>query len=125
MTAADGSFAIMVEEGTYDFTVIPEPGTGFPRAVSPSRKVSPASSGSSDAGASSDGGGTDNALGTILVPAPLKIALTITDPSNNPVPDAVVRALTIPTGHAEYVEIGEAMTSATGQFEMLLAPVPR
>lgn len=124
VTAEDGTFTIRVEEGTFDFVVVPQPGTGFGRTVSPSRKVSPPQAGAGDAGAP-DSGVTGNDLGTLLVPAPLKVAFTILDPSNNPVPQAIVRALTLPTGHAEYVEIGAAVTGPQGQFEILLGPVPR
>ncbi len=127
-TDADGYFIIRAEEGTFDFVVTPQPGTGFGRIVSPSRKVSPpqtsSAGGTADAG-SPDGGATGNDVGTLVVPAPLKVAFAILDPSNNPVPQAVVRALTLPTGHREYVEIGSALTNAQGQFEILLGPVPR
>ena len=124
VTGEDGSFVIRAEEGTFDFVVIPQPGTGFGRTVSPSRKVSPPLPSDVDGG-SGDGGARGNDLGTLVVPAPLKVAFTIHDPSDNVIPQAVVRALTLPTGHAEYVEIGSALTNAQGQFEILLGPVPR
>jgi hypothetical protein len=125
VTATDGTFTIRAEEGTFDFVVIPQPGTGFGRTISPSRKVSPSSISTSQDAGIGDAGVGGNDLGTLLVPAPLKLSFTVLDPSFNPVPQAVVRALTLPTGHKEYVEIGSAMTSSQGQFEMLLAPVPR
>jgi hypothetical protein len=96
VTAEDGSFTIRAEEGTFDFVVIPQPGTGFPRTVSPSRKVSPPLDGTTLDAGTSDAGTTGNDLGTLLVPAPLKVAFTILDPSNNAVPQAVVRAVALP-----------------------------
>ncbi len=125
VTDSDGTFTVRVEEGTFDFVVIPQPGTGFGRTVSPSRKVSPSQTGAGVDAGNGDGGAPGNDLGTLLVPAPLKVAFTIHDPNGNPIVQAVVRALTLPTGHKEYVEVGSALTNAQGQFEILLGPVPR
>ncbi len=126
VTDADGAFTIRAEEGTFDFVVIPQPGTGFGHTVSPSRKVSPPDiSGSGRDAGGADGGIAGNDLGTLLVPAPLKVAFALQDPFANPIQRAVVRALTLPGGHTAYVEIGSALTNVQGQFEILVGPVPR
>ncbi len=113
-TDATGRFVLSLEEGTYDLTVVPEPGTGFPRLVSPARRIGPAA-----------GGDAVVKLEPLRVPVPLKIAYTLQDPSGNVVPRAVVRAYAKPVGSTSYVEIGEGMTDRSGRFEILVAPQPR
>lgn len=113
-TDATGRFVVSLEEGTYDLTVVPEPGTGFPRLVSPARRIGPGA-----------GGDTVVKLEPLRVPVPLKVAYTLQDPSGNVVPRAVVRAYTKPVGSTSYVEIGEGMTDRAGRFEILVAPQPR
>jgi hypothetical protein len=103
----------------YDVTVRPEDGTNLPWIVSPQHIPAP-------------NGPTK--IVPLFVPAPVSLPLTLHDNfTDNPIVSAVVRAYaftpcppaTPPSqcfGRA--LQIGEAITSSTGSFEMFLAPQP-
>jgi len=106
-TNSDGSFVLFTDPGTFDITVIPAPGSGFPNFVSPARGIQP-----------------QEAEGNELlfeVPAPIRISYEIHDLNENVVGRALVRAFAQKGGGVP-VEIGQAMTDASGKFEMFLSP---
>jgi hypothetical protein len=110
MTGADGSFALALDPGAYELRVRPQDGTRFPWVVQ-SLLVGP----------------TPVTLATVTVLAPVYAGLTLLDAYGNPIVDAIVRAYLLPAqGSAgalpAAVEIGEAITDASGQYEMYLAP---
>lgn len=129
-TGEDGRFALELDPGPYVLSIIPKAGTGFPRVV-----VRPEIPGS--------GGVTvqSTELPDVRVPAPTRLAFTIKDPSptGNVVANAVVRIFALPalsaaaggggsggtTTTPDPVEIGSAMTDASGAVEILLAQEPR
>jgi hypothetical protein len=103
-TAADGSFTLSLDPGTYALAVEPAQGSRFPWATQ-TLLVGP----------------TDVLVPVIKVPAPAYGGLTLHDPADNPVVDAIIRVLELPkTGPA--VEVGRAITDATGHYDMYLAP---
>lgn len=113
-TARDGRFEVAVDPGTYDLTVLPAPGTRLPWVVSTSRTV----------------GHGSVELEPLLVPAPVRVALTLRDPAGNALAGALVRAYAPsarqPAGGARrpVYEVGRAWTNANGRFEMFLAGPP-
>jgi hypothetical protein len=57
----------------------------------------------------------------IVTPAPFSEPRTLEDPSANPIQDAIVRIFELhPSGR--WVEVGHAVTDASGHYEMYLAP---
>jgi hypothetical protein len=116
-TDVHGKFSVQVDPGLYDVTVRPVDGTKFPWIV-------------------------DTALDfprplrapplTLSVPAPSLLSLMIEDPTGNPLTQTIVRAYAFaPCTPAQTeqcndvaVQIGEALTDATGTFEMFLTPTP-
>jgi hypothetical protein len=110
-TSRDGLFALELDPGPYTLSVVPKPGTGFPRA-SVSQVV----------------GAKDLVLSDIRVPVPTVLTLTLFDASGlNPIVRSMVRIFarsqTSPTG--DPVEIGNGITDALGAVEILLAGEPR
>ena len=101
-TSVDGSFRVDVDQGEYDMTVHPEPGTNFPWVVSPDLLVG-------DAG---------RTLEPVIVPVPFFLAVTLEDHTKQPLRNAVVQAYSFWNGFA--LPIGAAMTDANGQFTMML-----
>jgi hypothetical protein len=110
--AFDGS-----TEGIESLTGAPLDGSGLPESSAP-----PA---------------TSTSLMTIWVPAPVYAGLTLLDIQGNPIVNAVVRAFRVPTPRSassggtgvptqgvieQAVEVGRAMTDATGHYDMYLAP---
>jgi hypothetical protein len=104
-TAADGSYTLGLDLGSYTLRVEPAPGTGFPWSTT-SLLMTP----------------TDVNVPTITVPAPVDASLTLHDPADNAVIDAIVRVYELPASGGPAVEIGRAITDTTGFFEMYLAP---
>jgi hypothetical protein len=120
-TGRDGTFALEMDPGPYFLSVIPKAGTGFPRVVV--RPEIP--SGEAE-------------LPEIRVPAPIRLAFTLRDPSpfEIPITNAVVRVFAkpripgggqseVPRAFDEPVEIGRSMTDSSGNVEILLAQEPR
>jgi hypothetical protein len=110
-TDGEGRYVLALEQGTYDLTVIPEPGSGFPRVVSPSRSVAPPAPGAGSV-----------TLEPLRVPVPARIGYTLQDPSGNVIPRAVVRAYARLARGGPYLEIGEGVTDRAGRFEILVSP---
>lgn len=117
MTDPQGNFSTQVDAGLYDITVRPVDGSRFPWIVYTAQSFTQ----------------SFGALPLRLkVPAPSLLSLTIQDPNSNGLSQAVVRAFAfapctpIGTGQCNdvAVQIGEALTDATGSFEMFLAPSP-
>jgi hypothetical protein len=111
MTGPDGTFSLALDPGSYELRIRPQDGTRFPWFVLQSLLVGP----------------TPVTLATMTVPAPVYAGLTLLDAYGNPIVDAVVRAYLLPAQgpggtSPTAVEIGEAITDATGQYEMYLAP---
>jgi hypothetical protein len=103
-TAADGTFTLALDPGDYTLRVEPQSGTSFPWVTQP-LLVGP----------------TDVMVPVIPVPAPVSAGVQLFDPGGNAVAAAVVRVFQVPaTGHA--VEVGRALTDATGTYQLLLAP---
>jgi hypothetical protein len=107
-TAADGSFQLSLDPGTYQLRVEPQEGTRFPWVVVSSLLVGP----------------TPVVVPPITVPAPVYAGLRLQDAYGNPIVAAIVRVYQVPTAGTavEAVEIGAAMTDATGHYDMYLAP---
>jgi hypothetical protein len=65
-------------------------------------------------------------LPDIEVPAPVYAGLTLHDPGDNPIVDAIVRVFRLPsqggTGSSPAVEVGHAITDDQGHYDMYLAP---
>ena len=111
-TDGDGLYAVALDQGEYDLTVIPEVGTGFPRLVLPASLVGP----------------NDTVFKELVVFAPSRIAWTVKAPGGRQsIVRAVVRAFAFVTSPAgdRYVEIGQSMTDENGAFEMLVGPYPK
>jgi hypothetical protein len=131
-TASDGSFGgLVLDPGRYLLRVRPADGTRLPWFVVPSfPPVAPA------------GGGPPLPVeaGKIEVPVPVSAGLTLLDPGNNAVVRALVRVFTMPIPAPQppagqcmppmtetatpvpAVEVGRAITDATGHYELYLAP---
>jgi len=108
-TDDEGRFALPLDEGDYDVTVIPAPGTGFPRFVAPRRPVGP----------------NDATLDDFVVPAPTRVSLSMKSPDGQAIARAVVRAFAYVASGGTYVEVGQTMSDTAGQFELLLGPLPK
>jgi len=110
----DGTFELELDPGQYDLAVDPQAGSGFPRVVTIVTI-----------------GASAAELGDIEVPPPIRFTVTLRDPhpslAGNPIARAVVRVFAQPAsdGAAPLVEVGRAMTDATGACEILLAQQPR
>jgi len=103
-TAADGSYALALDPGNYVLRVEPQDGTLFPW-VTQAVLVGP----------------TPVNVPLVVVPAPVHAGVELYDPYDNPVVAAVVRVFQVPaTGPA--VEVGRALTDATGTYDLYLAP---
>jgi hypothetical protein len=103
-TAADGSFNLALDPGSYVLRVEPQSGTLFPW-VAQTLLVGP----------------TPVTVPSITVPAPVRAGLQLFDPYTNPVVAAVVRVYQVPAIGAA-VEVGLALTDATGTCDLYLAP---
>jgi hypothetical protein len=111
-TGNDGSFALQVDPGQYLLRIRPREGSQLPWKIE-ALVVGPA----------------DQALGPIVIPAPISVGMRLTDcvsptmPSgNNPVVNALVRVFTDPSQGAAPVELGEAITDGQGNYEMYIDP---
>jgi hypothetical protein len=100
-TAADGTFALSLDVGSYLLRLRPADGTSLPWVVQP-LLVTP----------------SPTQL-MVSVPAPFYIGPTLTL-GNNPVGRAVVRVYD--TSQPVAAEVGRAITDAYGHFDMYLAP---
>ena len=110
-TDRDGNFRFEVDQGQFNLTVDPQPGTDFPRVVQIR----------SFAGLEAD-------VGDIVIAPPARLAFQLKDPSDigNPIVRAMVRVFAeLPGRGAPALEIGQAMTGPTGKCEILLAQQPR
>ncbi|HEY5242580.1 MAG TPA: hypothetical protein VIJ22_13970 [Polyangiaceae bacterium] len=103
-TAADGTFKLALDPGSYVLRVEPQSGTLFPW-VAQTLLVGP----------------TPVTVPPITVPAPVRAGLQLFDPYTNPVVGAVVRVYEVPAMGAA-VEVGLALTDATGTCDLYLAP---
>jgi hypothetical protein len=75
-------------------------------------------------------GAADEDIGTLVVPAPMTIPLTIRAPSATeapglPIARAIVRVFAEPVGGGPAVEVASTMTDTSGKCEILLAQQPR
>lgn len=106
-TTADGAFSFDLDPGSYQLRVEPQGGTRFPWVVQ-SLLVGP----------------TPVAVSQITIPAPVYAGLELRDAYGNPIVAAVVRVYQVLTSgtSTQAVEIGAAMTDATGHYDMYLAP---
>jgi hypothetical protein len=109
-TAADGSFRLQLDPGSYLVRVRPADGTRLPWV---SKTVSVA--------------GTAPGV-TFTVPAPLSASVQLLDPADIPIVNAVVRAFAVPSPSssvssppAPALEVGRAITDSTGTYEMYLS----
>ncbi len=109
VSGLDGGFSFYLDEGEFDLTVMPEPGTGFPWLVSPGRPIGP----------------TESTIDELVVPVPTRTSLDLKDPGGQPIARAVVRAYTLAAGTTTFVEVGREITDERGHFDMLLGPQPR
>ncbi len=105
-TAADGSFQLLLDPGQYWLRVRPADGTRLPWTLLP------LSVGVADLPA---------AMAPIAVPAPAAAGLKLVDPTGAPIAQAQVRFFSISSGNAA-VEVGRALSTQDGTFEMYLQP---
>jgi hypothetical protein len=104
MTGDDGSWALALDPGTYALQLQPAPGSRFPW-VTQALLIGP----------------TPVTVPPVVVPVPVSSTLAFHDPYDNPSVSALVRVFQVPpTGPA--VEMARAITDATGQAELYLAP---
>jgi len=112
-TAADGSFTLPVDPGTYDVWIQPRTGSRFPWVVRTSLPDSKApivvSAGHLD-------------VGTIVVPLPVDEGRTLFDSEGRLLQGALIRAFYTVAGRKSPFLIGEAMTDANGKYELYLTP---
>jgi hypothetical protein len=102
ITDSAGAFALFLDPGSYVLRVEPAEGTRLPwvsqRLSVPSAQVVHFS-----------------------VPAPTRVQVALFDPQGPPIANAIVRGFSMqPDGRA--VEIGRAITDATGRFDLYLDP---
>jgi hypothetical protein len=110
LTAADGTFTLYLDPGTYQLRVSPAQGSHLPWVIQTLAV-----------------GSAPMKLAAIAVPAPVDLGLTLIDsaPGPNPVSNALVRVFTMPSfspGASSPLELGQAVTDATGHFDVYLAP---
>ena len=111
LTAADGTFTLGLDPGTYQLRVSPAPGSHLPWVIQTIAV-----------------GSAPMALPPIAVPAPVDLGLTLIDSAPmgpNPVSNALVRVFTQPSfspGASPPIELGQAVTDASGHFDVYLAP---
>jgi hypothetical protein len=111
-TDIDGNFEMALDQGSYLFAVIPEPGTGFPR-MNARHPIPP----------------NETTLPLMRVPPPIRFAFTLRDARTvNPTP--IARAIVRVFGESApqagtFVELGSAMSDPQGLVEILLAPQAR
>jgi hypothetical protein len=120
-TAADGSFALPLDPGSYLLRVRPADGTRLPW-VTQAVTVPPVS----------DAGAPAAASVMFKVPAPVYAGLRLQDPMGNAIVNAIVRAFPIPTqaapppsAPAPAIELGEAITDVNGQFDLYIVSTPQ
>jgi hypothetical protein len=104
-TDSNGFFQLQLDPGGYVFRVEPPPSARLPWVAGARVDVTSTSAGS---------------FGVIAVPAPLSIGMQLVDPAGNPASNALVRAFRVSRGSP--VELGRAVTDATGHYEMYVAP---
>lgn len=101
---ADGSFAQALDPGGYVLRVQPQDGTRLPWVTQPLTV-----------------GATPVIVPPIRVPAPMHAPQQLLDPLGNPIVAAVVRVFELPAA-GPAVEIGVALTDATGAYDLYLEP---
>jgi hypothetical protein len=112
-TQSNGLFSLALDPGVFSLSVRPSDGTRLPwvtqRDVSVPAPPSPP--------------GKPIAVKVPAVPAPFSAGLQLVDPNGNPMIHAIVRAFAMPPGSSAgpAVELGEAITDETGNYEMYLA----
>jgi len=109
-TDENGAFEMDLDPGDYVVTVVPQPGTGFPRFVT-RHTVTP----------------VEYDLHTLRVPPPIRLQLVeIREPNGlGPIVGAHVRVYADPRGgDSPPVEVASTTTGPDGQVEILLAPRP-
>jgi len=106
-TQSDGSFSLSLDPGSYQLRIEPQDGTRFPWVVQPLLV-----------------GATPVTVPRVTVSAPVYAGLQLLDAYGNPIVAAVVRIYQVPAqaGASTAVEIGRAITDATGHYDMYLAP---
>ena len=102
-SAGDGSFGLALDPGVYTLAVRPADDTQLPWVA---RSLSIASA--------------PVTVPPISVPAPVDASLEIRDPGDNPIIRAVVRVFNLPA-QGPAVELGRAVTDASGRYRMSLA----
>jgi hypothetical protein len=105
-TDAAGNFDLALDPGQYAVRAEPPASSRLPWVAAPVINV------------------TDTAAtqpGRVRIPAPLSIGMQLTDPSGNPIRNALVRVFRMPM-QGTPVELGDALTDATGRYELYVAP---
>jgi hypothetical protein len=104
-TSEHGSFSLSLDQGTYQLRVRPADGSKLPwvsqQLVVQSIPTPPL---------------------VMVVPAPVYAGLTLHDSQENPIVNAIVRVFQLSGQPSTWVEIGRAITDATGHYDMYLAP---
>ncbi|HTB75233.1 MAG TPA: hypothetical protein VK762_18415 [Polyangiaceae bacterium] len=108
-TALDGSFALTVDPGQYLLRIRPRQGSRLPWKILPIVV-----------------GTTAKDLGPVVIPAPISVGMQLTDsaqnPGDNPIVNAVVGVFTAPAVGTPALQLGEAFTDGSGNYEMYIAP---
>jgi hypothetical protein len=105
ITGDDGSFNLDLDPGGYVLRIEPPDGTHFPWVLR-TLLVGPA---------------PVNLAPATVVYAPVYAGLTLRDPFENPIVNAVVRVYQVPAKGAA-LEVGRAITDTTGHYDMYLSP---
>jgi hypothetical protein len=101
-TDTEGSFSLDLDPGVYLVRVEPSLGTRLPWVTQ--SVVVP----------------TPSAL-RFEIPAPVYRGMVLSDTVGNPITNAIVKMFTVPDS-ASATEVGEAITDATGRFDMYIDP---
>jgi hypothetical protein len=107
-TAEDGGFVLELDPGQYTLRAEPTADSRLPWVSTGHLDVTTTTA--SDAG-------------TVVLPAPLSLGMVLQDLAGNAVPSALVRAFRT-SSQGDSVELGVAVTDATGRYELYVAPPP-
>jgi hypothetical protein len=102
-STADGLFALSLDPGQYLLRARPADGTAFPWVMT---AISVANE--------------PVAIGPLVVPLPLGLAMRLVDTADNPIVQALVRVYSLPTT-GQAIELGNALTDDNGQFSMFVS----
>jgi hypothetical protein len=105
-TALDGTYTLQLDPGIYTLRARPAEGSALPWQFTTLIV----------------GSAAVTSAPQLMIPAPSNAGLVLQDFKCNPVVEGLVRMYETPTTGGAAIEIGEALTDATGHYDMYLAP---